>query len=371
MAGWLAGRSPTRWGAACAIALLAASLAACGDDKAPVAKATLPVETETAVLTPVTNTVSLTGEVRARVESDLSFRVAGRIATRLVDVGDTVAAGQVLATLETTEQAAEVASATAGVQSAEATLRQATSAFDRQKELMKSGFTTQSSYDNASQALTAADSALKTAQANLSTAQQQLGYTELRADAAGTITTRNAETGQVVEAAQAVFTLAHDGARDAVFDIDEALLTDELKDKTLSISLLSNPAVHATGKVREVAPTIDSTTGTLRIKLAIQDPPPEMGLGTSVVGVGRFQSREVVTFPWQAFFSSGDSPAVWVLDPASRTVSLRPVVIDSYRSGKFVLRGGIAPGESVVTAGAQLLRPGQVVDPRPAEGQAL
>lgn len=369
MAGWQTGQMLTRRGPAVAALLLAVSLAACGEDKQPAAKVPLPVATETAALVHIDNVVSLTGEVRARVESDLSFRIAGRIATRLVDVGATVAAGQVLATLETTEQATEVASRKAGVQSAEATLRQATSAFERQQELMKSGFTTQSSFDDASQALTAAQSALKTAQANLSTAEQQLDYTSLRADSAGTITSRNAEVGQVVEAAQAVFTLAHDGARDAVFEIDESLLTDELKDATLSLTLLSDPSIHASAKVREVAPMIDPTTGTIRVKLAIENPPPQMGLGTSVVGVGRFRSREVVSFPWQAFFSEGDSPAVWVVAP-DRTVSLRRVVIDTYRSGKFGLRSGVAPGETVVIAGAQLLHPGQVIDPRSADGKS-
>lgn len=349
--------------------LLAVSLAACGEEQQPAAKAPLTVVTETATLVPIDNAASFTGEVRAHVESDLSFRVAGRIATRLVDVGDTVTAGQVLATLETTEQATEVASRKAGVQSAEATLRQATSAFERQQELKKSGFTTQSSYDDASQTLTAAQSSLKTAQANLSTAEQQLDYTSLRADAAGTITSRNAEAGQVVEAAQAVFTLAHDGARDAVFELDESLLTGELRNASLSLTLLSNPAIHARGTVREVAPMIDSTTGTVRVKLDIQDPPPEMGLGTSVIGVGRFQSRKVISLPWQAFFSEGDTPAVWVMAP-DKSVSLRPVVIDSYRSGKFTLRSGVAPGDAVVVAGAQLLRPGQVIDPRSAEGQS-
>lgn len=357
----------TRQAPAGAVLLLAFALAGCGEDKRPPAKANLPVATAMAARVRVDNVMSLTGEVRAHVQSDLSFRTGGRIARRLVEVGDRVSAGQVLATLETTEQATEVAARQAAVQAAEATLRQATSAFERQQELMTSGFTTQSSFDNANQAFTAAQSALKTAQANLSTAEQQLGYTSLQADAAGTITSRTAEAGQVVEAAQTVFTLAHDGARDAVFDIDESLLTDELKDNTLSLTLLSNPAVRATGTVREVAPMIDAATGTVRIKLTIQDPPPEMGLGASIIGVGHFRSREVVSFPWQAFFSTGDTAAVWIVAP-DRTVSLRPVVIDSYRSGAFSLSEGVAPGETVVVAGAQLLHPGQVVDPRPAGG---
>lgn len=287
---------------------------------------------------------------------------------RLVDVGDRVVKDQLLVTLETTEQAAEVAAATAGVQAAEATLRQATSAFDRQKTLMASGFTTQANFDNASQVLTAAQSALVSARATLATAEEQLGYTSLRADSAGTITTRNAETGQVVEAAQAIFTLARDGARDAVFDIDETLLTKTSADDTMEIALLSNPGVKATGSLREVAPTIDPATGTVRVKFSIEQPPTEMGLGNAVAGVGRYQTKDVVKLPWQAFFAQSGKPAVWIVDPQSKAVSPREVVIDTYRSGDFLLHEGVKAGEIVVTAGAQLLRPGQVVAPRPMQG---
>ena len=351
-----------------AVAAIGSLLAACGEEKKPVAQAPLTVMTQVASFAPDFTLVSLTGEVRARIQSDLSFRSPGRIKERLVEVGDHVVAGQVLATIETTEQDADVAAATAGVHAAEATLRQATGAFDRQKTLMASGYTTQASYDNANQALSAAQAALVSAKATLSTAQEQLGYASLRADAAGIITARNAEAAQVVEAAQAIFTIARDGARDAVFDIYETLLTRKPDHDTIAITLLSNPAIKATGKVREIAPAIDATTGTVRVKITIEQPPPEMGLGAAVTGVGRFQSRELVKLPRTAFFSQGDKPAVWIVDPQSKTVSLRPVVVDSYRSGELLLRDGLKAGDIVVTAGGQLLKPGQVVTPQRASG---
>lgn len=362
----VADRQPFAYGAA--LLTLTLALASCGDAKKPVAQAPLSVLTQVVAFAPDSTFVSLTGEIRARVQSDLSFRVAGRIATRLVEIGDRVAADQALATLETTEQAADVAAATAGVQAADATLRQTSGAFDRQKALMSSGYTTQASFDNANQALSAAQAALISARATLSTAQEQLGYTALRADAAGIVTARNAEAGQVVEAAQPIFTIARDGARDAVFDIYETLLTRRPSGDTIAITLLSNPRIKATGRVREVAPTIDATMGTVRVKITIDEPPPEMGLGAAITGVGRFEAHDVITLPRTAFFAEGDKPAVWIVDPQSKTVSLRQVVVDSYRSGELLLREGLKTGDIVVTAGVQLLRPGQVVTPQPAAG---
>lgn len=255
-------------------------------------------------------------------------------------------------------------SATAGVRAAEATLRQARAAFQRQSTLLSNGYTTQTSYDNANQDFLSAQASLDSAKANLGTVQEQLSYTTLRADAAGVVTARNAEAGQVVDAAQAIFTIARDGGRDAVFDVYEALLARQPADDRIAITLLSNPSIRATGRVREIAPAIDPSTGTVRVKIAIDNPPPEMGLGAAVAGVGRFQARDVVVLPWTAFFTRDGTAAVWVVDPLSKAVALTSVVVDSYRTGEVLLREGLKPGDLVVTAGTQLLRPDEIVAPR-------
>jgi RND family efflux transporter MFP subunit len=342
---------------------LALALAACGQEENQAPRLPTPVKAQIVAASQNVPSVALTGEIRARVQGDLAFRSTGRIAERFVDVGDHVEAGQVLATLESREQTADVASATAAVQSAEATLRQTTAAFDRQKALLASGFTTQTSYDNAQQALQAARATLDAAHSNLQTAQEQLTNAALTADASGIVVARNAEAGQVVEAAQAVFTVARDGARDAVFDIHEGLLARQPADDTVALALVSDPAVTATGKVREVAPAIDPTTGTVRVKITVETPPPAMTLGAAVTGIGRFQPNTVFVLPWGAFFTDKAGPAVWTVDPQSRTVALKPVVIDSYRTGAFLVKSGIEAGDVVITSGAQMLRPGQIVDP--------
>jgi RND family efflux transporter MFP subunit len=347
-------------------AWFAVALVLCGcDGQRPAAqRQPTPVLAQIASVASRDTSVSLTGQIEARVQSDLSFRFAGRIAERKVDVGDHVQAGQVLAVLETSEQLADVNSATAGVQGAEATLKQATAAFERQQALIKSGFTTQSSFDDAKQNIEAAQAALTGAKATLGTAQDALANTQLRADAQGIVIARNAEAGQVVDAAQPVYTVAQDGARDAVFDLYEALLVRPPPDTGVEIVLISDPSIKTVGKVREISPAIDPATGTVRVKVEIDDAPPEMKLGSAVIGVARFQPLDVVALPSTALSETDDKPAVWVVDPESKVASLRTVTMQSYRTGEILLRSGLRPGDIVVTGGAQLLRPGEIVAPQ-------
>jgi RND family efflux transporter MFP subunit len=337
-------------------------LAACGDQGGQAVRPS-PVRAQVVAASQHSLSVALTGEIRARVQSDLAFRFTGRIAERVVDVGDHVEAGQVLARLESQEQMADVASATAGVQSAEATLQQTLAAFERQKALLANGYTTQARFDNAQQALQAARATLDAARSNLATVQEQFAYTVLTADASGIVVARNAEAGQVVEAAQAIFTVARDGERDAVFDVHERLLARPPADGTIEITLVSNLTVRATGRVREIAPAIDPATGTVRVKIAVDAPPAAMPLGAAVTGIGRFQPDNVFLLPSGAFFTENGKPAVWTIDPRSHVASIRPIVVDSYRTGELRVRSGLEAGDIVVTSGVQLLRPGQTVTP--------
>jgi RND family efflux transporter MFP subunit len=318
-------------------------------------------QVETARLSEYAPMVRLTGEVRAQVESDLSFRVGGRITERLVNVGDHVTADQVLARLDPQQQQATLTAAAAAVQSAEAVLREATSSYERQKALLAQGYTTKREHDQAQEASRTAQAALDTAQAQLGTARDHLSDTVLRAGVAGVITARNAETGQVVQAAQNVFSIAQDGPRDAVFNVYESIFTRELANPAIELTLVSDPSVKATGTVREVSPTVDRATGTVRAKVGIEHSSAAMALGTAVVGEGHFQSRKLVVVPWSALSSANGQPAVWTVDPQTRAVSLRLITIEGYGTSQVAVREGLQPGELVVTGGAQFLRPQQVV----------
>ena len=187
--------------AALAVALLAMPLGACNDrSAAPVERAAL-VHTELVQPRDGQAASTLTGEVQARFSADLSFRVSGRVLERLVDVGAHVNAGDVLARLDPAEQQAELDAATAGVAAAESQLRVAKARFDRQTYLISSGFTTRVAYDQAQEELRSSESTLESSKAQLGTAREALDDTELHARAAGVITARSLEVGQVVQAA--------------------------------------------------------------------------------------------------------------------------------------------------------------------------
>jgi RND family efflux transporter MFP subunit len=311
--------------------------------------------------TPVFEDVVLSGDIQAQAQVNISFRTNGKVASRKVEVGDHVEADQVLAELEPLTQRANLDNARAAQSSAEAQLTQAKLSFDRQKQLLAGGYTTRSAYDNAEQELRTAQAAVDSAKAALGTANEQFSYTELRAGVAGIVTTRSFEVGQVVQAGQTVLVVAQDGARDAVFNVYEALTTRAPLAHTVDVMLQADPSVTAKGRVREISPTVDASSGTVRIKIGLSETPAAMGLGAVVVGRGRFGQRDAVVLPWSALYRYGKGPAIWVYDTGSRTVSVRPVVIDRYGPNVIVLKSGIEPGEHVVVAGIQFLRPGQTV----------
>lgn len=348
-------------GATLAIALLAAPLAGCNNGSARSNKPVAFVRTEIVRPRDHQRSVTQTGEVQARYRADLSFRVSGRVIERFVDVGFHVEPGQVLARIDPAEQQADVDAANAAVIAAEFQLRVARATFERQKTLIAKGFTTSTAFDNAQAGLRIAEGTLDSAKAQLGTAKDALGYTELRAGAAGLITARGLEIGQVVQAAQSVFTLAQDGDRDAVFDVDESIFLGDFESGQVSLTLVSDPNVTAVGQVREVSPALDPKSSTVRVKVAIQNPPAGMTLGSAVAGTVKRKPVSQIALPWTALMAIGSKPAAWIVDPATNTVSLKPVSISGYEAGTVLISSGLEPGARVVVDGGKLLSSGQRV----------
>ncbi|WP_454650004.1 efflux RND transporter periplasmic adaptor subunit [Bradyrhizobium liaoningense] len=343
------------------LAPLALCLVGCGSERARQAQAPMLVRTELVRTQPWQNVIRLTGDVQAQVSTELSFRVSGRVTERLVDVGAHVNAGDVLARIDPTEQKADLAGSQAAVAAAEAQLRVATASFERQKSLIDNGFTTRVAYDQAEEALHTAEGSLETAKAQLGNATDALSYTELRASAPGIITARNIEVGQVAQAAQSAYTLAEDGARDAVIDVYEAIFLTPWEGSAAKLTLLSDPKVTALSRPREISPTVDPRSGAVRVKMSIIDPPAAMTLGSVVAAEGRSKPVDKIMLPWSALTSDAHGPAVWVVDPQTNAVSLRSIVVETYETNSVVVTGGLAPGDRVVTEGGKLLRPAQVV----------
>jgi RND family efflux transporter MFP subunit len=344
-----------------AVALLAAPLGACNDGSAaPVQRATF---VRTDIVQPRTRqrSVTLTGEVQARFRADLSFRVGGRVRERLVDVGAHVDAGDVLARLDAAEQQADLDAASAAVTAAQAQLRVARATFERQNRLIAAGFTTRVAFDQAQEALRIAEGSLEATQSQLGTAKEALGYTELRAGAAGVITARSLEIGQVVQAGQPVFSLAQDGDRDAVFDVYESVFFGDFDRGAVSLTLISDPSVQAIGYVREVSPAINAKSATIRVKVTIQNSLAAMTLGSAVAGTVEWKPVAQIALPWTALMSTGSKPAVWVVEPSNRTALLKPVTVARHEAGAVVIQDGLEPGERVVVDGGKLLSSGQPV----------
>jgi RND family efflux transporter MFP subunit len=351
---------PRPMSAALALVLLAAPLSACTDTGTPVERAAF-VRTEIARPQDGQASLTLTGEVQARFRADLSFRVSGRVLARLVDGGAHVNAGDLLARLDPAEQQADFDAATAAVAAAEAQVRVAQATFDRQSNLLSSGFTTRVAYDQAQEQLHTAQSTLESAKAELGRTREALGDSELHARAAGVITARSLEVGQVVQAAQSVFTLAQDGERDAVFDVPESMFLGDMEGGRVSLALVSGPDVTGVGYVREISPAVDPKSSTVRVKVAIQNPPPAMTLGSAIAGTAGTKPTTEITVPWTALTAVGSKPAVWIVDPETKTASLKPVTVGTYEAGAVLVKEGLEAGDRIVIDGGKLLSSGQPV----------
>ena len=340
--------------------LMAANIAGC-DEPAPPSPEPRPVRTVIIEGGAEGEIVSLTGQVRAKDEVSLAFRLDGRMIERPVNVGDVLKGGQVVARLDPQNQQNELRSAQAELSSAQAALKQAQLTFRRQQELLKNGWTPRARFDEAEQGLRTAEAQVDAARAQVRIAQDRLSYTVLVADAPGAVTAVGAEAGEVVRAGQMIVQLAREGGRDAVFDVPEQLIRTGPRDPVVEIALTDDPQVTATGRVREVAPQADPATRTFQVKVGITSPPEAMRLGSTVTGRVKLTAPPGMELPASALTEANGRPAVWVVGPQGQTVSLRPVEVVRYDPASVVISQGLETGEIVVTAGVQVLRPGQKV----------
>ena len=302
------------------------------------------------------------GEVLARVESRLGFRVAGKIIRRSVELGQRVRAGEVLAQLDPQDYKLSEVAARAQLAAAATNRDLAVSDYKRYKDLRDQNFISSAELERRDTTLQAAQAQWDQAQAQLTGQGNQASYTTLVADRSGVVTSVDAEVGQVVAAGTPVIRVAQDGPRDVLFAVPEDKVQLVRVGSVAEVRRWSTPrTLQAT--VREVAASADPVTRTFGVKLALeaQDALP-LGATVSVTAEAFAHGGvAVMKLPTSAFFLSGNSSAVWVLDKASMTVKLTPVEIATADGNDVVVRSGIAPGMQVVSAGVHVLQPGQKV----------
>jgi RND family efflux transporter MFP subunit len=343
-----------------AFALLAL-LTACKPVEEPEPEPIRPVRVTTVESQEGGETVSLTGQVEARQEVNLSFRTGGRMIERSVNVGDRVRAGQVVARLESETPRNALRSARAELTAARARLVEAQNNFERHRSLLDRGFITRAMFDQAEQAYRTARAQVDSVQAQVNIAETQLGYANLISDSSGTVTARRAEPGEVVGPGQPIVQLAREGGRDAVFDVPARVIQTAPANAEIAVVLSSDPKVRTTGRVREVAPQADPVTRTFKVRIGLNNPPAAMRLGSTVTGSVQLGAGQGIDIPASALTAANQRPAVWVLDPADNTVSLRNIEVLRYDLARVAVAEGLQPGDIVVTAGVQTLRPGQQV----------
>jgi RND family efflux transporter MFP subunit len=342
------------------ILVLLSALSACKKQEAAAPQEVRPVRTVTVEPKEAGETLSLTGEIQPRYQADLGFRVNGKILERPVDVGTQVKTGDLLARLDPQQFRQDLEVAKAEVAKADAEVTRARAQEYRQRELLKNGHTTQVAYDQALKTFKSAQAEADAARAKQVQASENLGYTDLKADANGVISAIGAEPGQVVSAGQMVVRLAQPGEREAVFNVAEATFKNPPKDPAVEVALVSNPDIKTTGKVRYVSPQADPTTRTFTVRVSLPDALPQMRLGANVVGSVTVNEGQVVSIPASALFQKDGQPAVWLVAKDS-TVQLKPITVARYQGDAVVVGGGLARGDVVVTGGVQKLLPGQKV----------
>jgi RND family efflux transporter MFP subunit len=314
------------------------------------------------------STVTMTGTVQAETEINQSFRIDGRLIERTVDVGDTVRPGQLIARLDPQNEESSLQAARAALAAAQAQLVEARANYARMKDLVVEDAVSQAQFDQAEALRKTAEAQVESAQSQLALAQNRLSYTRLVSDVAGVVTVRGPQPGEVVSAGRMVVQVAREGGRDAVFDVPGQVKDSAPKNPEITVTLVDDPKVTVAGRVREVSPRADPVTGTFAVRVRLANPPASMRLGSTVSGRMKLDATPGIDVPATALVRADGKTAVWVFDKPSGTVSLRNIAIGNADARSVRVTSGLAPGDVVVTAGAQALRPGQKV--RLLEGQS-
>ncbi|TXH97335.1 MAG: efflux RND transporter periplasmic adaptor subunit [Pseudomonas sp.] len=311
------------------------------------------------------------GEVRARFEPELAFRIGGKIARRLVDAGDRVRKNQALAELDPQDVRLQLEAVRAQLNAAEANLKLVSSERERYRTLLARGLISQSQYDNVENQYRAGEARLKQIRAEFDVATNQAEYAVLRAPQDGLIARRLGEVGQVVAAGQTVFTLAADGEREVLISVPEHALERLRIGQEVSIEVWSQPGKQFTGRIRELSPAADAQSRTFAARVTFSDPKVRVEVGQSARVSITAEGDVPLAVPLSALSAEKGSPFVWVVDPQESKVVRRPVRVGVYGQESVSIIEGLKDGDWVVAAGAHVLLEGQKVRPVDRENRLV
>lgn len=357
--------------AICLVLLLCQSLTACKETAVPAAvirpAQVWQVTDQTATLD---HAVSYSGEIKARYEADLAFRVAGKLMQRSVDSGDAVKAGQTLATLDTADLKLNIQAAQANVRAAISEQDTATAELDRNNALFEKNFLSKAAVETYVNRYNTAQANVKAAQAQLDIAQNQASYTALHSDKAGIITAVNAEAGQVVAAGQAIAHIAYNGEREVQIRVGESTAKTLANDTLVTVKLWSQADTTFQGRVREVSPSTDTTRSFL-VRIRLINPPADLRLGVtadvSIPNTPTATEQPNRWIPATALFQQGQNAAVWIVQ--NNKVQLQPVTVVAYQTDGVNV-SGLANGTTIIAAGIHKISAGQTINPVPYDGKA-
>src|ERR1700737_4917974 len=342
------------------LALMAIALTGCNEVVAQKAAPSRPVLVAAVHYEAESPERSFVGTIKPRIETDMGFRVPGKVAKRLVEVGQTVDVGQPLATLDEVDLKLQAEQADAEFHAATGVLAQAAAAETRAKDLRVKGWTTDAQLDQAKATADEARARLNRAQRSVELTNNSLSYATLLADTRGVVTATLIDAGQVVASGQTAIRVARFAEKEAVVAIPETLV-GRAKDGAATVTLWSEPNKKYAAKLREIAPAADPATRTYLAKFSLPGAGESVSLGmTATLTLADPATMRIARLPLSALYSQGGDPSLYIVD-ATGDVALKPVAVKSYETNSVVITGGVDEGARVVVLGVQKLDPAQKV----------
>lgn len=329
-----------------------------------------PVKVVKAEMSAPTRQVAYSGTVKARTQAAMGFRVSGKVVARLVNLGQHVAPGDVLARLDTTDLDLNVRSAQSQLDAARAQRDLAQLSFDRAAKLNADGYAAKSVLDSAQMQLDQAKSSVVSAEAQLNAVKNQSSYAELKADGAGIVTAINADVGQVVSAGSPVMVIDRDGEKEVAVSVPETEIDFFHTGDRLKATFFAVPGLGQEATIREIAGSADPASRTYAMRVSLGDL-PQIRLGmTATLGANIPDGTGGIVLPLAALAKVDGKPTVWVVDPATKTVSARVIVTGNFADSGFRVESGLKGGELVVSAGTQFMEQGKTVKLSETEPEA-